>query len=110
MAFTDNHRYPSGIDQTFPVLVTCADHGLTEGQFIRATNFFRYPEAKATGMYQLNNKLFQVANPTTDTFELYNEAGLPIDGTNYSMFTNNGLPQFTLTGPALFTENMGGEE
>lgn len=89
-------------------MVTCVDHGLSEGQFIRATNFFTFPPEFATGMYQLNNKLFQVATPTTDTFLLYDENGEPVDGRDYTPFTNNGLPQFTLTGPALFMENRGG--
>ncbi len=107
MAFPDEHRFPTDISRTFPVVVTCEDHGFTEGQFIRATNFFTFPPEFATGMYQLNNRLFQVKSPTADTFLLYDQSGEPVDGTGYTAFTNNGLPQFTLTGPSLFMENSG---
>lgn len=105
MAFTDEHRTPTAITQTDPIVVTIVAHGLENGQRLRATNFVTMPFANATGMEQLDNRLFVVEQATEDTFELYDVLGNTVDGTNYTAFINNGLAQFTLTGPDLFVEN-----
>jgi len=104
--FTDQHRVPTAITAALPPVVTCASHGLENGQYVRATDFVTSPVASATGMEQLNNKLFLVGGVTTNTFALYDaQTGLPIDGTGYTAFVNNGIAQFTLTGESLYTEN-----
>jgi hypothetical protein len=97
---------PSDITQTVPVVVTIDDHGLQPGQVLRATRFYALPLADATGMEQLNNRAFVVENTTENTFELFDQYGAPIDGTNYTAYVANGLGQFNLTGPDLFTQNL----
>ena len=77
----------------------------SQGQAIRFTQFYRFPLAIATGMYELNNQLYYIANPTTDTFTLTDKDGTYIDGRGFTAFTGLGNPQITLTGPDLFVEN-----
>lgn len=96
---------PTAITAEFPPVVTIEDHGLSNGQRIRATRFVGLPFANATGMEQLNNRLFVIQQVTTDTFQLWDEFGHAIDGTTFTAFVNNGLAQFTLTGPSLFIQN-----
>lgn len=91
--FTVAQITPSAITATFPVVVTCANHGLVNGNMIRATQFITMPYANATGMQQLNNKQFQVQQSTTSTFQLYSTNGLPVDGRNFTTYISGG--QFT---------------
>ena len=105
MAFEDRHLVPTAITAAKPVEVTVASHGLSNGQRVRATRFVVFPTANATGMEQLNDRDFVVQNVTTDTFELYDIEGQPIDGSSYTAFVANDLGQFTLTGPELPYEN-----
>jgi hypothetical protein len=103
--FTPEQYTPTAITTTFPVQVTIANNGFVNGQRLRATRFETLPFAIATGMEQLNNRLFEIGLVTTDTFCLYDVYGNGIDGRNYTPFVNNGLAQFTLTGPSLFIDN-----
>lgn len=103
--FTDEHYTPIAITVAFPPVVTIPGHGLSNGQRVRATRFYGIPFATATGMEQLNNRLFTIQFVTTDTFQLWDQNGFPIDGRNYTPFVSNGLAQFTLTGPDLFIQN-----
>lgn len=103
--FTNEHRVPTAITAAFPPVVTVVAHGLSNGQRIRATRFVGFPFAVATGMEQLNNNLYTVQQCTTDTFQLYDQFGHQIDGRAYTPFVNNGLAQFTLTGPDLNIQN-----
>lgn len=105
MAFEDRHLTPTAITAADPVVVTKVAHGLTNGQRLRASRFYTMPSASATGMEQLNDRDFVVQRATTDTFELWDVEGQPIDGTSYTAFVSNGLGQFTLTGPTLPYEN-----
>jgi len=105
MAFEDRHLIPTAITAAKPVEVTSGSHGLSRGQRVRASRFYTTPLASATGMEQLNDCDFVVENVTTNTFELYDVFGQPIDGSTYTAFVNNGLGQFTLTGPTLPYEN-----
>jgi hypothetical protein len=105
--FADNHRTPTAIDGTTGV-VTSNGHGLVNGQYVRATDFRAFPVAKATGMYGLNNLLWQVGNVTTNTFQLfYPQTNMTIafDPTGETAFVNNGIAQFTLVGESLNTQN-----
>jgi len=105
MTFTNQHYSPTVITQAKPAVVTIAAHGLSNGQRLRASNFYTLPFAVATGMEQLNNDDFVVQQVTTNTFELWTELGQPVDSTNYTAFTGNGNPVFTLVGPLLNYEN-----
>jgi hypothetical protein len=106
--FANNHRTPTAITAASSAVVTSAAHGLVNGQFVRATNFRATPTADATGMYGLNNLLWQVGNVTTNTFTLYypnTNLMLPFNSTSETAFVNNGIAQFTLVGETLYTEN-----
>ncbi len=104
--FADNHRTPTVITADATATVTSNGHGLVNGQFVRATNFRATPVADATGMYALNNQLFQVGNATTNTFQLLVPyTNVPIDLTGQTAFVSNGIAQFTLVGQSLNTEN-----
>ena len=105
MAFEDQHLIPTAITATKPLVVTVGSHGLSNGQRLRATRFYTDPGASNTGMEQLNNLEFVVQNKKNDNFELWGIYGLPVDGSLYSAFINNGLGQFTRTGPELDYEN-----
>ncbi len=110
LGFTVRQMYPTAIAATLPVNVTIPNHGMSNGQTVRATNFFVSPAQAVTGMQELNNNLYYIGNVTTNTFDLFDVYGNPIDGTNFTPYINNGLAQFTLTGPDLFTENLNTQE
>lgn len=97
--FTVRQFTPEAITRALPVVVTKTAHGLKNGQALRATKFITMPFALATGMEQLNNKLFYVRQVTTDTFQLCDANTNPIDGRNFTPYIQGG--QFTLTGPDL---------
>lgn len=109
MGFRNEHLVPTEISRSNPVIVTIANHGLVDGQRIRATRFVSTPQPRATGMQQLNNRLFVVKYSAIDTFALFDIYDQPIDGTNYTPFVFNGTSQFTLTGPDLFIQNTGNQ-
>lgn len=107
--FTSEQYTPTAITQTKPIVVTIASHGFSDGQRIRFTKMSStsgpYGGDDNTGMVELNNNLYVVRYPTTNTFDLYNIYGAPIDGTTYSAFNNIGKAQVTLTGPLLNVQN-----
>lgn len=88
--FTKRQFTPTSISQTSPIVVTKTAHGLQNGQAIRATKFVSIPFAAATGMEQLNNRLFYVQKSTADTFQLYDVTGQPIDGRFYTAYVSGG--------------------
>lgn len=94
--FTDRQKTPESITATLPIVVTLTEHGFLNGQAIRATKFISMPFASATGMEQLNSRLFYVQQATIDTFQLYDSSGYPIDGRSYTPYISGG--QFTLAG------------
>lgn len=97
--FTVRQFVPENITNTFPIVVTKTAHGFRNGQAIRATQFINIPFANATGMEQLNNRLFYIRQVTVDDFQLCDANTLPIDGRNFTPYIQGG--QFTLTGPDL---------
>ena len=101
--FTYRQFIPESITQALPLVVTITAHGFQNGQALRATKFITIPFALATGMEQLNNRLFYVQQATTDTFQLYDVNGVPIDGRNYTPFIAGG--EFTLAGPDVLIVN-----
>jgi hypothetical protein len=94
--FTVRQKVPSSITAALPMVVTLTSHGFENGQAVRATKFITIPFALATGMEQLNNRLFYVQQATTNTFQLYDSSGLPIDGRGYTTYISGG--EFTLAG------------
>lgn len=97
--FTIRQFTPENITNALPPVVTKTAHGLINGQAIRATQFVTLPMANATGMVQLNNKLFYVQGRTDNTFYLADRNTLPIDGRNFTPYVQGG--QFTLVGQDL---------
>jgi hypothetical protein len=54
----------SAITKANPGVVTATAHGLNNGDYVKLT---------VQGMYQVDSRIFRVANKTTDTFELEGE-------------------------------------
>jgi len=105
--FADNHRTPTAINASTGI-VTSAAHGLTTGQYVRATNFRAFPVASATGMYALNNLLWQIVVIDANSFQLFypqTNMTIPFDPAGQVAFVNNGIAQFTLAGQSLNTQN-----
>lgn len=101
--FTTRQFTPEAISATLPIVVTKTAHGLLNGMSIRATQFITMPTANATGMAQLNMGQFYVQQATTDTFQLYDANGQPIDGRNFTPYIQGG--QFTVNGPEILCVN-----
>jgi Phage tail tube protein, TTP len=81
-----------------PGVATSTAHGLTNGQYVRLT---------ASGMYQVDGRIFRVANVTANTFELEGE-----DTTNYATFVSGTAEQITFgttLGSGLTVNVSGGE-
>lgn len=95
--FTTRQFVPTAITNAFPIVVTILGHGFLNGQALITTKFITTPTALATGMEQLNNRTFYVQQATTDTFQLYDVYGLPINGSTYTPYVSGG--EFTLSGP-----------
>jgi len=94
--FTTRQKTPMAITASLPIVVTFPSHGFENGQAVRATKFIYMPFARATGMQQLNNRLFYVQQATTNTFQLYDVHGVPVDGRSYNAYVSGG--EFTLAG------------
>src|SRR5882672_1523009 len=77
----------TGLTAASPPVVTATAHGYSAGDIVRLANI--------GGMVQLNNRVFVVANPVTNTFELKG-----VDGTGYTPYTSGG-DSFKLTMTAL---------
>lgn len=90
---------PTAITNTFPIVVTIPGNTLQNGQSLRATKFVSMPFAAATGMEQLNNQSFIVQQVSGDTFQLYGNDNLPVDGRNFTPYIAGG--QFTRVGQSL---------
>lgn len=73
----DPIRTITGITQANPAVVTSADHGFADGERVYITG--------VTGMAQVNNRVFTLANRTTDTFELSG-----IDSSSYAAYASGG--------------------
>lgn len=101
--FTVRQFAPEAITAALPIVVTKTAHGLQNGQAIRATQFIRMPFARATGMEQLNNRLFYIQQVTADTFQLFDSNSVAIDGRGYTPYVQGG--QFTIHGPEILCVN-----
>ncbi len=97
--FTVRQFTPENITNTLPMIVTKTEHGLQNGQAIRATKFITIPFALATGMEQLNNRLFYIRQATFNTFQLCDANTNAIDGRNFTPYVQGG--EFTLVGQDL---------
>jgi hypothetical protein len=84
-----------------PVIVTAANHGYSNSQLVQAVT-------GVAGMTQLNGNDYYAANVTTNTFELYSDAGLTssVDGTAYTAYTSGGSATRILNGTTLSGGNV----
>lgn len=71
----------SAITKANPGVVTATAHGLNNGDYVKLT---------VQGMFQLDARVFRVANKTTDTFELEGE-----NTTNYDTFSSGSAEAIT---------------
>jgi len=73
----------SGATQANPVVITATSHGYSNGDEISITS--------VSGMTELNNKRYLVANKTTNTFEITDVDGTNINGTSFTAYTSGGV-------------------
>lgn len=97
--FTYRQFIPESISNTWPIQVVLTNNGFINGQTLRATQFISKPISHATGMEQLNNRMFYIQNASENSFELFDSSGYAIDGRDYTPYISGG--QMTLTGPTL---------
>ena len=75
----------TGVTQANPGVVTSAAHGYSDGDAVRI--------ASIVGMTELNNTNYYVANATTNTFTLQDEAGVDIDTTGFTAYSSGGTAE-----------------
>lgn len=75
----------TGATKANPVVITSTNHGFANGDKIYISG--------VSGMTQINNKIFTVANKTANTFQLQG-----IDGRNYTAFKNTASAYCTSPG------------
>lgn len=97
--YTVRQFVPEHVTSTLPIYVTKTAHGLINGQSVRATKFVSMPLISATGMQQLNNRLFYVQGVTENTFYLADRNTIPIDGRGFTPYVSGGM--FTVAGQDL---------
>lgn len=83
----------TGATAADPVVITCASHGLTDGDWVKIIG--------VAGMTDINDTFFIVADSTTNAFELTDTSGNDIDGSAYSAYTYGGVIIPTYDMPAL---------
>ena len=72
----------TAITQANPGVITITSHGFSDGDAVRIEGI--------VGMTELNDANYYVANSTTNTFSLQNEAGEDIDTTSFTAYTSDG--------------------
>ncbi|MBI1392276.1 MAG: hypothetical protein GC152_05975 [Alphaproteobacteria bacterium] len=80
----------TGATRQRPVVITAPGHTFSDGDRIYITG--------VNGMWELNNKAFQVDDPSGDTFELRTLGGSNVDGRNWNSYTSGGNVDCTDTG------------
>lgn len=86
----------TGATQADPVVITANAHGYSNNDEVYISG--------VSGMTELNDKRYYIANVTTNTFELTDQVtGTDIDGTGFSAYTSGGTVQsiFELETPYL---------
>jgi len=82
---TGTQKTISGATRARPVTITSSNHGFSNGDVVWITG--------VSGMTQLNNKAFRVADRTNDTFELQSLNGYNVDGRNWGSYSSGGRVQ-----------------
>jgi hypothetical protein len=86
---------PDSISLADPIVITDADHTLSDGDFVDFEDFVWESDFDAdfneTQPDQLNGRRFVVANSTATTFELENANGDAINGSTYNALVTLGV-------------------
>ena len=84
-----------------PVVVSSTAHGFSDGDAVFISD--------VTGMTEINDTLFRVANPTTDTFELQNvTTGAPVNGLANTAWSAGGTAKLRIDGAVFSVYDTGG--
>ena len=86
----DPAKYIENITQANPGVVTVTAHGYSDGDEIALSSI--------QGMTEVSASNFRVANATTDTFTLVDEAGADVDTTSFTAFEDGGGEEIAFTG------------
>ena len=88
----------TGITQANPAVVTASSHGYSNGDEVVITG--------VSGMTEVNNKRFLVADKTTNTFELQDKDGVDINSSGFTAYTSGGVSNkvFEISTPYLEAE------
>jgi hypothetical protein len=79
---TENGKNITGITNSNPGTVTVPAHGYANGDEVFIYN--------TIGMEEVDGRSFLVANSTTNTFDLHDDFGNPVDTTSYSTYISGG--------------------
>lgn len=79
---TETPQNIEGATQADPCVVTITGHGYSNGDEVYINGI--------TGMVELNNRNFKVANVTADTFSLQYMDGSDVDSTGFSLYQADG--------------------
>ena len=88
LAYDGTEKTITGATKANPVVITAVAHGFSNGNKVKITGVL--------GMTELNDKVYEVQNKATDTFELKNT-----NGTAYTTYTSGGIAKLciqTVTG------------
>jgi len=73
----------TGITQADPGVVTATAHGLSDGDKVKISG--------VSGMTEVNDQIYVVANKAANTFELTDSEGVDVDTSGYTAYTSGGL-------------------
>lgn len=92
---TEASKTITGITQADPAVVTSTAHGYSNGDEVYISS--------VSGMTQVNNRNFKVANVTANTFELQEMDSTDLDSTGYTAYSSGGTAEkiYEITTPFL---------
>ena len=82
-AVLEGDKTITGITQANPAVVTASSHGYSNGDEVLISG--------VSGMTEVNNKRFLVADKTTNTFELQDKDGVDINSTGFTAYSSGGV-------------------
>ena len=82
-AVLEGDKTITGITQANPAVVTATSHGYSNGDEVLISG--------VSGMTEVNNKRFLVADKTTNTFELQDKDGVDINSTSFTAYASGGV-------------------
>ena len=82
-AVLEGDKTITGITQANPAVVTASSHGYSNGDEVLISG--------VSGMTEVNNKRFLVADKTTNTFELQDKDCVDINSTSFTAYASGGV-------------------